>query len=333
MTRRPIVDPRFPTRLREFRQQREMSLRDLAAAAYIGKSTLSELENGRCAPRLETAQHLDRALAAGGQLAAMVVATPEPEPEHLARVEYVIARPMRLDHAAVNALNGVLTAHRHLDDVLDARMLLTAAEAEWRTMSQLAQQGRGPAVDELRRVAAIWTQFYGWLLAEARHDADAVRMLTEAGEQADAVDDGALAAQVENFRGFLERQRGNPRGIVRHFLSAYHTPGANALQRIGDAAQAAHGYALLGDRHEAERLLAEASDLTEAADGVSPPEIAYWLSPGFTRMGIGLVWLALGDRTRAADHLRSGLASLPVGHADAEWAEEYRSALEDAVRQ
>lgn len=328
--RRTIVDPRFPTRLRELRQARELSLRDLAAAAYIGKSTLSEIENGHCAPSVETAQHLDRALDAAGELAAMVIAAPEPEDQ--ARVQYVINRPLRLDRAAVDALAGVLTAHRHLDDVLDARMLLSAADAEWRTITQLADQARGPAVDELRRTAAVWTQFYGWLLAEARHDADAVRVLVEAGEQADAIDSGVLAAQVENFRGYLERQRGNPRGIVRHFIAAYHTPGANPLQRIGDAAQAAHGYALLGDRSAAVQLLGEASDLTETADGVTPPDIAYWLSPGFTRMGIGLVWLALGDSVRAADHLRSGLDSLPAGYADAEWAAEYRAALEEAVR-
>ncbi|WP_018223068.1 hypothetical protein [Salinispora pacifica] len=28
----------------------------------------------------------------------------------------------------------------------------------------------------------------------------------------------------KNFRGHLERQRGRPHGIVRHFLATYHTP-------------------------------------------------------------------------------------------------------------
>lgn len=329
---RTLVDPRFPGRLRELRQARDLSLRDLAAAAYLGKSTLSELENGRCAPSVETAAHLDHALNAAGELAAMVVAAPEPDPEQHARVQYVINRPLRLDRPAVDALAGVLTAHRHLDDVLDARMLLAGAEVEWHTIGQLADQARGPAVDELRRVAAIWTQYYGWLLAEARHDAEAVRVLVEAGEQADAVEDGVLAAQVENFRGYLERQRRNPRGIVRHFLGAYHTPGAHPLQRVGDAAQAAHGYALLGDRQRAEQLLGEASDLTEEAEGVTAPDIAYWLSPGFTRMGIGLVYAAMGDQVRAANHLRSGLDSLPAVQREAEWAAEYREALAEAVR-
>lgn len=332
MARRTIVDPRFPTRVRELRHERGLSLRDLAGAAYIGKSTLSEIENGHHAPCPETALHLDRALDAAGELAAMVTMAPEPDPEHQARVQYVVSQPMRLDRKAVDALGEVLAAHRRLDDVLDAQMLLSAADAEWRTVSQLADQARGPAVAEMRRLAATWTQYYGWLLAEARRDADAVRVLIEAGEQADAVDDGQLASQVENFRGYLERQRGNPRGIVRHFIAAYHTPGSSILQRVGDAAQAAHGFALLGDRSRAEQLLGEASDLTESADGVPAPEIAYWLSPGFTRMGIGLVWLALGDNTRAADHLRSGLESLPAGFADAEWAQEYRTALDEAVR-
>jgi len=329
---RPIVDPRFPGRLRALRGERGLSLRELAAAAYVGKSTLSELENGVTGPSVEMAGHLDRALDAAGELAGMVTPAPEPEPEQAERVRYVLTRPAALDRPAVEALAGVLAAHRRLDDVIDSRLLLPAAEAEWRTVASLADQAGGPAADELRRVAATWTQFHGWLLAEARRDAAAVRVLVEAAEQADAVDDGVLAAQVENFRGYLERQRGNPRGIVRHFVAAYHTPGANVLQRVGDAVQAAHGYALLGDQAEAVRLLGEASDLTERADGQPAPEAAYWLSPQFSRMGIGLAHLAMGDRGRAADQLRAGLESLPDGQAEAEWAAEYRDALAEAVR-
>lgn len=327
-----LVDPRFATRLRELRLARELSLRQLASAAYIGKSTLSELENGRTAPSVETAAQLDRALDAGGELAALVSVEPQPEAEHQPRIAYVIQRPTRLDVATVDALAGVLAAHRRLDDTLDAQILLPGAEVQWRTVSQLAHNARGPAVEQLRRVAAVWTQYYGWLLAEARLGVASVRVLTEAGEQADALDDGVLAAQVENFRGYLERQRGNPRGIVRHFIAAYHTPGSTLLQRVGDAAQAAQGFALLGDHDQALRLLGEASDLTERADGHVAPDIAYWLTPEFCRMNIGLAHLAMGDGPRAADHLRAGLDSLPVEMADAEWTAEYRDALESAVR-
>ena len=206
-------------------------------------------------------------------------------------------------------------------------MLLPGAARQWRTIQRLAVDARGPHTPGLHLVAAEWTQFLGWLHAEARNDREAVRLLVEAADQADRVDSGPLAAQAENFRGYLARQQGNPRGIVRHFLAAYHTPGASLLQRVGDAVQAAHGYALLGDRPAAVRLLGEASDLTTAAEAGPPPSAAYWLSPTFSWMGLGLAYLALGDTHAGAENLRAGLAGLPDDQQHAEWAGEYRAAL------
>ncbi|MFK3980937.1 helix-turn-helix domain-containing protein [Micromonospora sp. NPDC050397] len=324
----PIVDPRFPTRLHELRIARGLSLRALGDLVHHGKSYIHDLETGRCRPTPGTARRLDDALEAGGMLASLVVDAPivtTPDDDH--RLAYVIDRPTRLDATAVHLLSETLAKQRRLDDVLPAPMMLPWAVPQWRNVLDLAAQARGPHAPELHAVAAEWTQFVGWLHAEARNDQEAVRVLTEALEQADAVDSGLLAAQAENFRGYLERQRGNPRGIVRHFLAAYHTPGATALQRIGDAVQAAHGYALLGDRTTAGRLLGAASDLTTAADVESPPVAAYWLTTTFSRMGIGLAYLALGNTTEAVDNLRAGLDSLPDDQRDAEWTMEYRQAL------
>jgi hypothetical protein len=80
------------------------------------------------------------------------------------------------------------------------------------------------------------------------------------------------------------------------------------------------------------QLLGEASDLTDRAESEAPPELAYWLSPTFSRMGLGLAYLALGDKVKAADNLRAGLAGLPAQWQAAEWTGEYRDALAEAVR-
>ncbi|MEO3930196.1 helix-turn-helix transcriptional regulator [Micromonosporaceae bacterium B7E4] len=324
----PIVDPRFPARLRELRTARGLSLRDLARRTYYGKSHLHDLETSRCRPTVETARRLDDALEAGGTLASLVVEAPTvTTPDDDQRIAYVIAQPSRLDAATVRTLADTLAAQRRLDDVLPAPVMLPWSVPQWHTVQGLAGQARGPHTAQLHEIVAEWTQFVGWLYAEGRDNAEATRMLTEAADQADAVDSGPLAAQVENFRGYLERQRGNPRGIVRHFLAAYHTPGATVLQRVGDAVQAAHGYALLGDRDAAGRLLGEASDLAEAAEAATAPAAAYWLTPTFSRMGLGLTYLALGDKAAAADNLRAGLDALPDDQRDAEWTVEYREAL------
>lgn len=80
MARRTVVDPQFGTRLRELRQERGLSLRNLYDSTRVSKSSISELENGVTSPTLPTAQVLDRALRAGGELAAMVSVVEQPEP-------------------------------------------------------------------------------------------------------------------------------------------------------------------------------------------------------------------------------------------------------------
>ncbi|WP_328344759.1 helix-turn-helix domain-containing protein [Micromonospora sp. NBC_00421] len=324
---RSLVDPRFPATLAHLRASRGMSLRDLARQIHRGKSYISELETSRTRPSALVAAQLDDALQAGGTLAALVVDLPPVVADDDARITHNLGRPQRLDVTTVALLADRLAEQRRLDDRLPAPMLLPTAARQHHTVHQLAGQARGPHADAVREVAAEWTQFLGWLHAEARNDAHAVRLLTEATDQADAINHGPLAAQASNFRGWLERQRGNPRGIVRHFLDAYHTPGANTLQRVGDAIQAAHGYALLDDRVEAMRWMGVASDLTTAAEAATPPVTAYWLSPTFLRLNLGLAFTGLGDPAAAADNLRVGLAGLPAEHQNAPWTVEYRMAL------
>lgn len=80
MPRRTVVDPRFPARLRELRAERDLSLQELAAASYVGKSTISDLENRKSTPIADTARALDKALRADGELAGMVTEVEHAEP-------------------------------------------------------------------------------------------------------------------------------------------------------------------------------------------------------------------------------------------------------------
>jgi tetratricopeptide (TPR) repeat protein len=157
-----------------------------------------------------------------------------------------------------------------------------------------------------------------------------VRLLEEAEELADEAEDGTLAAQALNFRGYLARQQGRPRAMIRGFLTAYHTPGAHVAQRIGDAIQAAQGYAKIGERDAALRLLDTADGMIDEAGRDEPPATAYWLTPTFHRLNSGLAHLALGDHPAAVDHLRTGLDNLPEDQQGAEWTNEYRDGLDQA---
>jgi hypothetical protein len=72
--------------------------------------------------------------------------------------------------------------------------------------------------------------------------------------------------------------------------------------------------------------------LTTALDGrddtTSP--VAYWLTPSWLRLPIGLAHLGLGNYAAATDNLRIGLKALPDGWENADWSAEYRVALNQA---
>ncbi|MEU7843964.1 helix-turn-helix transcriptional regulator [Micromonospora sp. NPDC049114] len=75
------VDPRFGATLRQLREQSGLSLRALGQLTHRGKSHLHELETGSKAPTVDTAQHLDQVLNAGGALARLVTAPVDHEAE------------------------------------------------------------------------------------------------------------------------------------------------------------------------------------------------------------------------------------------------------------
>jgi hypothetical protein len=305
-----------------------MSMSKAARMLNYDAAYLSRVMNHKQRPSPQLAEGLDALLGADGALAALAATT---TPDDDARIAHNAARPTRLDNKTVDALADVLAAQRRLDDVLPAVGMLPGTVAHWEAVERLAHDARGPHADALHRVAAEWVQFIGWLHAEARNDSEAVRWLTEAEDLADDLNDGVLAAQAANFKGYLARQQRRPRAEVRWFLTAYHTPGAAIRQRVGDAAQAAHGYALLDQRDDARRLLDEAAKLAETgADDAPPPGTAYWLTPTFSHINIGLAYLALKDYAEATAHLRAGLGGLPDDQRAAEWASEYRQALEEA---
>ncbi|WP_157036224.1 helix-turn-helix domain-containing protein [Streptomonospora alba] len=317
----------FAARARAALDERDISLRAAARAMHIDPGHLSRVLSGKRSPSPQLAEALDGLVGAEGALADLAATLDE---DDRGRIAHSVAEPARVDLGTVRALADVLAAQRRLDDTLPATAMLPSTSAQWETVERLARDARGPHADALREVAAEWVQFVGWLHAEARNDADAVRWLTEAEDRADEVGSGELAAQAANFKGYLARRQGRPRAIVRWFSAAYYTPGAAPLQRVGDAVQAAHGYALLGERDAARRLLGEASDLVDEAGDTEAPGTAYWLSPTFSRMGMGLVHLALGEYAEAAANLRAGLDGLPSEQRHAEWSREYRDALEEA---
>lgn len=325
-------------RVRAALHERGMSISAAARAMNFDKGYVSRVVNGKQRPSAALVTALDNLLGAEGGLIALHTAMDEDDRARVAAVAERDgrSRPMRPDASTVRALSDVLAAQRRLDDTLGPLAMLSPTLVQMDTVVALARDSDSLSMpadvrDGLKQVAAEWVQFAGWLHAEAgRHPGDcreAVRLLTEAEDFADEINDGPLAAQAANFKGYLARQQGRPRAVVRWFLTAYNTPGAHPAQMLGDVAQAAQGLAMLGEDEDARRLLDQAHGMRDRAEVETPPDTAYWLVPSFHGLNIGLAYLALGDKGKAADSIRDALDNLPEDQQGAEWTNEYRAAL------
>ncbi|WP_328691192.1 helix-turn-helix domain-containing protein [Streptomyces caniferus] len=313
----------FGRTVRASLQHQGMTIRGAARALSYDHAYLSRVLAGKQDPSPQLVEGLDRLLNAGGELVDMAARLAA---DGAARISHALANPSRIDARAVEALSDILAAQRRLDDIVGPTPMIGPTEAQMDSVKGLLRAARGPHRDALIEVVAESVQFAGWLYASTRQDALAVRRLDEAADLADEANSGTLAAQACNFRGYIARQQGNPRGMVRWFSAAYHTPGAHPAQRMGDAAQVAQGLGELGEMDQARRLLDEAMALEDAAKD-QPPGTAYWLTPSFQRLNLGLAHLGLKEYDLAADHIRSGLQGLPADHQGAEWAKEHQAAL------
>ncbi|MDK1473749.1 helix-turn-helix transcriptional regulator [Streptomyces sp. 549] len=209
----------FAAKARAALETNGMTIRGAARALSYDVAYLSRVLNGKQEPSPQLVAALNRLLGADGTLALLT-------PDDHERMAHGVAHPARVDAETVEAFAAVLAAQRRLDDAVSAAAMLPVTAVQWETVEQLAREVRGPHAQGLHRVAAEWVQFMGWLHAEARNDAEAARWLTEAEDRADDVNDGVLAAQAANFKGYLARQQDRPRAVLRWFLTAYHTPGA-----------------------------------------------------------------------------------------------------------
>lgn len=324
----------FGQALRRLRVAAGLSQPALARQVHVDQGNVSRYENDRQRPSPSTVVRLDELLEADGELRRLATGSAAPDvltADDRERLARVIERPHRLDGVSVAALADVLAAQRRLDDTLGPVPLIPVTLAQVQLVRSLVRQAAAPHRGTLAEVAAEWVQFAGWLYAETRQDHEALRWLADAEQAADEIGNGVLAAQAANFRGYVARQQGNWRGVARWFLTEHHTPGASIHQRVGAAAQAAQGAGRLGDRDGARRLLGVADGLLDESANVPAPATAYWLSPTFHRLNLGLAHLSLGSYDLAADHLGRGLEGLPPDQRGAAWTIEYRQALDGAI--
>lgn len=200
-----IVDPRFGAELRRWRETRNMSLRQLAAAVSYGKSLIHQLETGQTRPTVDMAVRLDDALHAGGTLAALVANAPDGGDRTVYAAEY----PRRVDLAAVHALSELLSGYRRLEDSIGTMPVLPPVRAQLDTIVSLLREAPHQVRPTLVNVAAQWAQFAGWLGIATGNDRAARTWLGRGLQWATEAGSVDLIAAILSFQGYQAEGRGD----------------------------------------------------------------------------------------------------------------------------
>lgn len=276
--RRTIADPRFAARLRELRTARGMSLRDLHQTAHVSKSTLSELENGATTPMPDTAAALDRALAAGGELAGMVAEVEQPQrwetAELLARL-----RTSDVSTPTVEALHATAFELCCAYGWQDALLLRGEALGWLAEVRRLLHRQVGLAQHRELLTAAGWLALLTGCLEYdlgMRADAEATRraaleLATEAGH-------GEIAAWAWEMSAWFALTQGRHREVVTAAEAGQQAVGDHtaAVQLLGQQAKA---LARLGDVDGVHAALARGRRLLDRFSRPDRPDHHFVVDP------------------------------------------------------
>jgi transcriptional regulator with XRE-family HTH domain len=322
-----VVDPAFRTRLAELRAERGLSLRALGVLAHYSHTHISDLEHGDKRPLPDVAAALDRALDAGGALAALVSTEPGTDgldPDAVDRLAAVARRPRTVDPATVESLAVLLAGQRRMEDLVGSAPVIEVVRAQLVLVEQLASEARGTVRDPVVRIAAQWAQFGGWLSAACGEHGQARRWYATALEWATEADDTDMISTALNMRGHLAWLAGEIGPVIGLSAAAGRLPASPGTRALA-AQQEARGQALAGDADATDRLLDRAGVLAAAATEHpedEPPWI-YFHGENYLRLQRGLAYRYLGRHAAAVDLLTDGLAAVAPDVRRSDWVGAY----------
>ncbi|MFI6242604.1 helix-turn-helix domain-containing protein [Micromonospora sp. NPDC050795] len=295
------VDPRFGVILRQLREETGLSLRALAQLTHRGKSHLHELEVGSKAPTVDTAQHLDQVLNAGGALARLVTAPID----HEAEADDLLQRI-----AASDVSNHTLTRiEQGVDDL--ASLYPTTAPADLLPMvrQHLAYVGRLLAgrvtLAQQRRLVVAG----GWLAVlratvhiDLQQPGAASAHLTAASGLAGHADHPEILGWCLETRAWEVLTIGDYQGALRLAQQAQEVAPVGSSAHIQATAQEARAWARMGDVRKTRRTLDRVERLTSNLPVPERAEHHYRYDPSKAQayMATTLAWAGDPSAERVA---------------------------------
>ncbi|MEJ3750597.1 helix-turn-helix transcriptional regulator [Actinomycetes bacterium KLBMP 9797] len=324
---RSIMDPRFPSTLRRWREKRGLSLRALAPKVYLSKSKLQNLETGRTVPTVEEAQRLDATLQAGGEIVGLA------SMDHGVRRRAFLAGAglaAALSHAPPRQSRQVgaevpvklvqRTARlRRLDDYLGGAdtwrtYAAEVAETEARVKEGVYTEATGLA---LLAVLAEQAQLAGWAAFDAGLWSQSDELYQMSLDAANDAGDQALAANALIFKAYQSLTAGDVSAGVEAATAAVDTagdsvtPGVRALLHL----RRAWAHAIAGQAWDAETHLGLGATAITGYDDRAEPDWVYWVDQTEVDIMTGRCWAVLHRPLRAILTLEQVLARYDDTHA------------------
>lgn len=301
----------FAAVLARLMAERGLGVRELARTVPCNPGHLSSLRNGKAQPSLELAQAIDRALGAGGELAAVavprVVLAEDDEIEAielgrraeasdiggatLGQLEAVVdSLAIAYPTAPPDLLPRVRNHLRYVGGLIDARATLT----------------------QRRRLLVVG----GWLsllaatvLIDQRRDPAAAAYLRTAASLASETGHDELAAWCVETRAWQVLTAGDYREAVELSRAAQQIAPEHSSVYIQATAQEGRAWARLGDARPTRASLAAVEHLVSPLPRPEQPEHHYVYDPQKASLYVGttLAWIGDPAAVRAA---RDILASL-----------------------
>jgi transcriptional regulator with XRE-family HTH domain len=318
-----VVDPAFPRRLRELREDAGLSLRALATRALSSKSHLADFEAGRKVPSVEAVRRIDQALSAGGELARMVSPAPHWKDPELRR-RTVVSLAAGLTAGLVTGVSPdpyvgsgqrlitqaqIRTARlRRLDDHLGGADTYSLYLAEMEATGVRAREG-GESESTTRGLLAVMAeqaQMAGFSAFDAGWHAEAERLFRLSLSAAEDADDAATAANALTFLGYQSLAlcgRGADYSTAACDMAANCTPRVRALL----LERRAWAHAVERDLDQAERCLDAAASALREYDDRPDPDWTAWVDETEITIMTGRCWTVLHRPLRAITALEDAL--------------------------
>ncbi len=342
----------FGPELRRLREAAGISLRQFAECIYYSKSYVSRVETGTRRPSPEFVRLCDAELAAGGALAALgrSVAVSESGREEPAGVEeevwHMTFEPdgrtgfLPINRRGVLALGAtavlgltlapvggatdhlaVLTLHRAqydhvraLGQVSGPTYVFPLAIQHTHTLRGLARGAPREAAGALRRLAAQYAVFAGWMAQEADDPKMAAWCTETAVELATAGGDTEMAHYALIRHANLAMYRHDATTTITLARRAQADPSVSPRVRGLAAQREAQGYAMAGEHDECLRALDRSTELlaVATADTAGGPTLGTSTVADPAAMATGWCLLELGRPREAGELLDREVARLPA---------------------